>query len=514
MNSASAGYITDIPYTDNYFAQLSPVMINCIGALNGFPSPSLDAFSYCELGCGYGLSLLLHAAAYPQGKFYGIDLNTDHITHAKRVAAEAGISNLELIAEPVSKELAESGLPQFDFIAMHGLYTWVSPKVRKQLCEFIESRLKPGGFVFVSYNAMPGSSSKEPLREMMRHFANPLSNNSLERVQLGLAYLKLMLDSRAPFFEINQQSKLDAEHLLTRDLNYIAHEFFHESWHPLYFSTVNNEMAEAGLTYTGSFPIWENFPEADVPTQCAPFFSQIKNRTEREAHKDFFRNTVFRYDLFTKLATPGTKHLNPVDAMWNMPFGCVHDEAQIDNEKLSGFIVQHLAGKDSQVVLSALRAKPRTMRELAEHPDLRHLPPTEIFNLVTRWLATEQIQPTAGIPAAPSGNGLSKTNIGLIRSSLTSKSNTHVYLASRQFGTAFKIPQSLALALWAASEAGEQDRAAALLTLLDRLNLTLFDDGDKPLSADQRLMLCKTIFSEMDQTGQIELARSMGIFQT
>lgn len=39
------------------------------------------------------------------------------------------------------------GLPQFDFITLHGIYTWVSRENRQHIVDFIARYLKPGGIV-------------------------------------------------------------------------------------------------------------------------------------------------------------------------------------------------------------------------------------------------------------------------------------------------------------------------------------------------------------------------------
>lgn len=53
----------------------------------GFEIPNMHKpFTYCELGCGSGFSLLTYAAANPHGFFIGVDFNTHHIVEAKEAA--------------------------------------------------------------------------------------------------------------------------------------------------------------------------------------------------------------------------------------------------------------------------------------------------------------------------------------------------------------------------------------------------------------------------------------------
>ena len=92
--------------------------------------PSLrQPFTKVDLGCGYGVSLLLEAAAYPHAQFYGIDINSTHISWAKRPAAEAQLDNVHYL-EIGFADLLESGIPEFEFIGMHGVWSWVSQSNR------------------------------------------------------------------------------------------------------------------------------------------------------------------------------------------------------------------------------------------------------------------------------------------------------------------------------------------------------------------------------------------------
>ena len=47
-------------------------------------------------------------------------------------------------------------LPMFDYVTLHGVYSWVGTTVRADIVRFLRRYLKPGGAVYLSYNAMPG----------------------------------------------------------------------------------------------------------------------------------------------------------------------------------------------------------------------------------------------------------------------------------------------------------------------------------------------------------------------
>ncbi len=67
-NHRVSGYVTDTTYANTFFRELSPAWLNYVAALHGVAPRPIDAtFSYLELGCGFGTSSVINAAAYSAG---------------------------------------------------------------------------------------------------------------------------------------------------------------------------------------------------------------------------------------------------------------------------------------------------------------------------------------------------------------------------------------------------------------------------------------------------------------
>src|SRR5262249_24909122 len=153
------GYVTDLQYTPSFCKEQSPAILRLACMLNGVETtPESGSFTYCDLGCGEGQTALILAAGYPEGRFYGVDFNPGHIMRARGIAAAAALSNVEFL-ERSFDDLADESFPEFDFITLHGVYSWISPGLRQSIVQFVARQLKPGGIVYVGYNAMPGSTS-------------------------------------------------------------------------------------------------------------------------------------------------------------------------------------------------------------------------------------------------------------------------------------------------------------------------------------------------------------------
>ena len=75
MSSWTDGYVAEIPYTPGYYRELSPALLALNLAIRNVRAPDLTgALNYCELGFGMGLSLLTHAAAFPNIHFSLLDI--------------------------------------------------------------------------------------------------------------------------------------------------------------------------------------------------------------------------------------------------------------------------------------------------------------------------------------------------------------------------------------------------------------------------------------------------------
>jgi SAM-dependent methyltransferase len=90
-----------------------------------------------------------------------------HIEHGRGIAAEAAIRNVSFHTADFANA-TELSLPQFDYIVSHGVYSWISPQARAAMRSFIDCHLKPGGLVYLSYNAMPGRAADLPFQRLVR----------------------------------------------------------------------------------------------------------------------------------------------------------------------------------------------------------------------------------------------------------------------------------------------------------------------------------------------------------
>ena len=172
-------YATDVPYLRTFSGDLSPALLRLVAALNGFTPPPTPSFDYCELGAGNGDTTAALAAANPRARFVGVDVSPEHAAFGSGLARRGEIDNLRFLALDFA-DLGRADLPDFDFIAAHGVLSWVSPEMRRTMIEVASAKLKPGGLLYVSYNALPGWAAVEPLRRLMIESAAGASGSSID----------------------------------------------------------------------------------------------------------------------------------------------------------------------------------------------------------------------------------------------------------------------------------------------------------------------------------------------
>jgi SAM-dependent methyltransferase len=295
---ADAGYLKDVEYTGDFYDHLSPARLAYGALINGYAAPRLDGrFTWCELGCGKGVTALALAALHPKGEFHACDFNPPHIAYAEALRSAAGIGNLRLYAKSIG-EMLRRDLPAFDFVVLHGVYSWVPEAVRGEIAEFLGSKLKPGGLAMVSYNAMPGWAHLLPLRRMMRAYGESVPGDSLDKARAAFAYVRGLANAKAGYFSALPAAAAHLESMARKDIRYIAHEYMTPHGDPFYFAEVEAAMRSAGLAFAGSMDAADNYPELMMPAGLRALLPAGHSRAALEAHRDAVLNTTFRRDLY------------------------------------------------------------------------------------------------------------------------------------------------------------------------------------------------------------------------
>ena len=425
-----------IPYTDTFFSELNPSMIRCTALMRGFQVPDSHVFTYCELGCGTGHSLLIFASANPDAMFTGIDFNEEHIAFAKDRAEKLGIKNCIFQYADIT---TVNSLPAFDYIVMHGLYTWVHEPVREAIHRIIEGSLTQQGLALVSYNSYPGWHIFEPLRMMFREYSMHLSDDPFQNAEQGIGFLQWMHEKQSEYMKVVPSAGAFIEELSKHDMRYIIHEYYADHWTPLWFKEMNEKMNNSGLTFAGQLPFFLNIGEIALPEGFEEILDIGEDLIQFEMYKDLIRNTMFRWDIYAK----GTRDIvNPYD---HMHFGLVSfQDISLQNITLPGCRTITLDDESHLPIISALESGYTTASMISSSLKLDQ---TQVQDGLLNLLIAEQIKPIAcNVPSALALKEYRKNLIAFLEEAIGH--DEHV-IPSLQSGSGIIINRDTALFLLA-----------------------------------------------------------------
>ena len=313
MNPWSHGYNTEVPYTFGYYRETDPRWLDFAALITGFwpPQPAPDRpLRYLDLGCGQGFGLCLTAALHPEMQFVGIDFNPTHIAHAQGLVQRAGLTNLRFV-EGDFVELGRAWpaeLGHFDYVVLHGIWSWIAPPVRQGAVAAVRHCLRPGGLVYNSYNAQPGWHAGAILRELLMTVSRAEADQvQLEALRRAIGVAKELNEAGALAFKaypgLTQRLQMVQKH----DLRYVANEYINEAHFIFWGHEVTAEMAPAKLTFIASATLPENFLPALLPKAQSDLIARFTHPALRQLLIDLAINQAFRRDLFQRGAVQATR---------------------------------------------------------------------------------------------------------------------------------------------------------------------------------------------------------------
>lgn len=295
----NAGYVSEVDYIYGYFSELSPVRLKFALLSRGISHDVGDRPKYLELGFGQGLSLNINAAT-SSGEFCGTDFNPSQTAYAAQVARAHG-KPLRIFDDSFEEFARRDDLEQFDIIALHGIWSWVSTEARAAIADIVRTKLRPGGILYVSYNCKPGWSPIEPLRHLLNlHSTKAVAGGLLARVEESLRFAQRLVDTNVGYFAQYPAIGSMVESIGKLDRNYVSHEYFNRNWLPESFSEVSALLAEAKVDFAASASLVDNIPGLGVPPHCEELLASIPDLALYETTRDYLVNRQFRRDIYVK----------------------------------------------------------------------------------------------------------------------------------------------------------------------------------------------------------------------
>ncbi|MDR2451684.1 MAG: class I SAM-dependent methyltransferase [Candidatus Accumulibacter sp.] len=300
------GYPAGPDYPAFFHRELTPGWLATLLTALGYRAPDSSApHTWCELGCGPGLTALIAAAANPGGRFYAVDFDPVAIERARALAEEAALGNLRFLHTSFAElsQADEAALPPLDFIVLHGVLSWISPENRQAVWRIVERWLKPGGVACFAYMSQPGGAPMMALQRLLRRCAET-SADAAAGIEKGGALLRALRDGGAGQFAVVRGLGVQLEHMAEQSAGHLAHEFLGAHWEPLHAADMLAALAEIGCGFLGSATPQENIDAVSIPAQALPAIAAIEDTALRETAKDIARNQSLRRDIYQRAPQP------------------------------------------------------------------------------------------------------------------------------------------------------------------------------------------------------------------
>jgi methyltransferase-like protein/SAM-dependent methyltransferase len=284
----------EIPYESLPFSDAHPVNLAALGRLFGLEAPDPEYCQVLELGCATGGNLIPLAWYHPGSHFIGIERSSSHVASGEALISRLGLSNIAILKRDILR--LNDDLGEFDYILVHGVYSWVPEPVRERIMQLCAKHLSPTGIAYISYNTLPGWRMRGMLRDMfLFHTRNALRpQEKVARVQTLLPQLDVALEKMDT--DCGRYLKREIAYLRATHPSYLYHEYLEDINTPFLFSHFMEDAHRHKLQYLCDVDLKTIFPST-LGEAAENLVEAFDDLIEQEQYSDFIRNRYFRQSL-------------------------------------------------------------------------------------------------------------------------------------------------------------------------------------------------------------------------
>jgi len=237
------------------------------------------------------------AQATPDGEFVGIDLANRQIQEGQDKLRCLGMKNVTLKQMSIMDITHQLG--KFDYIVVHGVYSWVPAEVQDKILQVCHDNLTSNGIAYVSYNTYPGWYVQNTLRELMLYHTQQFPQIPLKMEQAKAAlqlFEQLLKTQTGPYSFLLKQH---IERLLKERDDYLFHEYLERNNVPMFFSQFMDRATRYGLHYLADSDVGSMFATHLAP-EIADILRPVDDPIRQEQLLDFVTNRSFRRTLLCR----------------------------------------------------------------------------------------------------------------------------------------------------------------------------------------------------------------------
>jgi cyclopropane fatty-acyl-phospholipid synthase-like methyltransferase/methyltransferase-like protein len=304
----------EFPYLCVVRPDIQPGQLATLAALFNVSTPPVVTSRILELGCGNGINLIATAQSWPHSNCLGIDSSARQIADGPAIIAAVGLPNITLQQLDILE--FDKSFGTFDYIVIHGVYSWVSEEVREQLLNICQHPLAPQGVAYVSYNTYPGWYPNQLIRELMlyfhtQQFQEVRSIHPVETKQL-LQLAVLLNQGKKDAFTLALQEQWERFQKTDVD-NYLRHDLLELASQPVYFYQFIEHARQHDLEYVTDIKFRDSLLGKESLLRSPIITEQLFKGDffAQEQYLDFFYNRKLRMSLLCHQGRAVKRELDP-----------------------------------------------------------------------------------------------------------------------------------------------------------------------------------------------------------
>lgn len=295
--------------------------------------------------------------------------STPHRAGFAQELAAVSDSGARLFDEAFDAFCCRSDLPDFDYIGLHGIWSWISDDNRRVIVDFVRRRLKVGGVLYISYNTQPGWAAMVPMRDLLTEHAEVLGADGagiVNRIDSALAFADQLLAANPLFARANPQIAERVKKIKEQNRHYVAHEYFNRDREPMSFAKMADWLEPAKVQWACSAHYLDAIDAINLTTEQQELLKEIPDAMFRQTVRDFCVNQQFRKDYWVK-GTRQMPALEQAEALRSQRVILVQPMADV-NMKVSGALGEaSLQEAVYRPILTQLADhKPKTLGQLEQ----------------------------------------------------------------------------------------------------------------------------------------------------
>jgi hypothetical protein len=304
--------------------------------------------------------------------------------------------------------------------------------VQDGIVRLLRNKVRAGGAVHLSYNALPAWGPALGMQRVMREAGRRLAWRSDRQAEEGLAIVQSLQTAEARQLNQSPFTQTLIARLDKMPTAYLAHEYMNEHWNPCFMADVAGALADAKLDFVASSQLVENFPDLLLTEPQRAVVQKFEDPIMREMVKDVCAERSLRHDVYVR----GAQRIDPAARDAALGEVCIGLNIHPNDFPLE---VQMPAGKAElnpdfyQPIVRAASKGPSLIKDLLALPDIegrRHNPAELVGMLVGLELADLVARPDSD-PGAEAMRFNSVTARRFVRSENLTRV---IALASRRTG--------------------------------------------------------------------------------